>query len=118
MFIAKGWRTSLIWLGIIIFWVMRAGISSGTMFVSYGEPYEVVKGNWIYTYQDPIINYGAYYSIWVIAVVLTLAGCYIWTKLWGLLSPIGLLGISLLKDKSIQPETEGWRGKVQNNASP
>lgn len=38
-----------------------------------------------------------------------LYGCYLWTRiknrhwlfmLWGLLSPIGLLGISLLKDKA------------------
>lgn len=40
---------------------------------------------------------------------LSLLGCYIWTKLkrrhwtymfWGTLTPIGLLGISLLKDKN------------------
>jgi len=88
---------------------MRAGISNGTMFVSYGEPYDVIRGNMIYTYQNPIINYGAYYSVWAIAVLMTLTGCYIWTKLkkrhwaflfWGVLSPIGLLGISLLRDKS------------------
>ena len=118
--ITKGWRTGLIWLGLIIFWVMRAGISNGTMFVSYGEPYEVVRGNMIYTYQDPIVNYGAYYFVWTIAVLMTLAGCYIWAKLknrhwaflfWGILSPIGLLGISLLHDKSAK--SEGQNDEVQ-----
>jgi len=50
--------------------------------------------------------------LWILLTVsigLVLWGCYIWTKIknrhfafmfWGLLSPIGLLGISLLKDKS------------------
>ena len=43
------------------------------------------------------------------ALGLLLCGCYLWTQLknrhwafmfWGLLSPIGLLGISLLRDKT------------------
>ena len=43
------------------------------------------------------------------SMILLLIGCYIWTKLknrhwafmfWGLLAPIGLLGISLLEDKT------------------
>ena len=45
----------------------------------------------------------------VIAIAFLLSGAYIWTRLknrhwafmlWSLLAPIGLLGISLLKDKS------------------
>lgn len=45
----------------------------------------------------------------VIAIACLLSGAYIWTRmknrhwafmLWSLLAPIGLLGISLLKDKS------------------
>lgn len=45
----------------------------------------------------------------VLATIITLYGCYLWVKLknrhwcfmfWGLLTPIGLFGISLLKDKS------------------
>ena len=46
----------------------------------------------------------------VLGIALTLWGCFLWTQiknrhwgftLWGLLSPIGLLGISLLKEKSM-----------------
>ena len=42
-------------------------------------------------------------------VVLVMIGCYRWTKeknrhwvfmLWGLIAPIGLLGIALLRDKT------------------
>jgi len=47
--------------------------------------------------------------LFIIGMGLLLWGCYLWTRLknrhlafmlWGLLSPIGLLGISLLADKS------------------
>ena len=51
-----------------------------------------------------------YFIISLVAgMAFTLWGCYLWVKLkdrhiafmfWGLLSPIGLLGISLLKDKT------------------
>ena len=49
----------------------------------------------------------------VIAIAFLLSGAYIWTRLknrhwafmlWSLLAPIGLLGISLLKDKSIKDD--------------
>ncbi|MFC1966468.1 hypothetical protein ACFLWI_05940 [Chloroflexota bacterium] len=52
--------------------------------------------------------------LWLIATGLVLWGCYIWTMLknrhwafmlWGLLPPIGLLGIAVLYDKS-------WKGEV------
>ncbi len=45
----------------------------------------------------------------VAGLILVLIGCYRWTKeknrhwvftLWGLLAPIGLLGIALLRDKT------------------
>jgi hypothetical protein len=45
----------------------------------------------------------------LIGTIITVWGCYLWTQLknrhwafmfWGILAPIGLLGISLLKDKS------------------
>lgn len=45
----------------------------------------------------------------IIGIILILTGCYLWTKMknrhwafmfWGLLTPIGLLGISLLRDKT------------------
>jgi hypothetical protein len=57
-----------------------------------------------YFYVD--LSYGA--LILLLGIGLTLWGCYLWTSLknrhwlfmlWGLLSPIGLLGIALLKDK-------------------
>lgn len=50
---------------------------------------------------------------------LTLWGCYLWTSLknrhwlfmmWGLLSPIGLLGIVFLKDKSANATTKDDSG--------
>ena len=100
MFI-KGWiRTLLIWAGLILFWLLNFGL------VGYGKPYEVVVGDWIYTYQDPV-DY--FWFLYVLAFALTLTGCYIWTvlknrhpafALWGLLTPIGLIGIARLKDKT------------------
>lgn len=105
MFIKDWIRTSLIWVGLIIFWLLNTGV------IGYGEPYDVVEGMWVYTYQD-FMPYG--YFLYILAIALTMTGCYIWTKLknrswafmlWGLLSPIGLLGISLLKDKSVKIDT-------------
>jgi hypothetical protein len=49
----------------------------------------------------------------VASLFFTLTGCYIWTKLksrhwafmfWGILAPIGLLGISLLEDRTTYME--------------
>jgi hypothetical protein len=59
------------------------------------------------------VNYGV--LILFLGVGLTLWGCYLWTSLknrhwlfmlWGLLSPIGLLGIALLEDKSANAATK------------
>ena len=61
-----------------------------------------------------------------LGICSTLWGCYLWTSmknrhwlfmLWGLLSPIGLLGIALLKDKSADAATKhgtssGGEGKL------
>ena len=54
-------------------------------------------------------GYFGAYVIFAIGLCLVLLGCWSWTytknrhwafMLWGLLAPIGLLGIGLLKDKS------------------
>jgi hypothetical protein len=59
------------------------------------------------------VNYGV--LILFLGMGLILWGCYLWTSLknrhwlfmlWGLLSPIGLLGIALLKDKSANARTK------------
>lgn len=59
------------------------------------------------------VNYGI--LLLLLGMGLTLWGCYLWTSLknrhwlftlWGLLSPIGLLGIALLKDKSANAATK------------
>jgi hypothetical protein len=59
------------------------------------------------------LSYGG--LILFVGIGLTLWGCYLWTSLknrhwlfmlWGLLSPIGLLGIALLKDKSANAGTK------------
>jgi len=48
-------------------------------------------------------------AVWIIGIVLAVVGSVLWAQrknrhwafgLWGLLAPIGFLGISLLKDKS------------------
>jgi hypothetical protein len=61
------------------------------------------------------IETAVYIFVMAIAFGAILYGCYMWTRiknrhwlfmLWGLLSPIGLLGISLLKDKSVSPVVE------------
>lgn len=100
MFIKDWVRTLLIWGGLILFWLINAGV------IGWGEPYEETVGMYIYTYQD-FMPYG--WFLYIIAFAFTLTGCYIWIKLkkrhwgfmfWGILTPIGLLGISLLKDKS------------------
>ncbi|MBA7563999.1 hypothetical protein ES708_05661 [subsurface metagenome] len=49
--------------------------------------------------------------LWVIGVALLLWGCWNWTKfkgrsgwwmLWGLLAPIGLIALAVLKDKYVE----------------
>ena len=91
MFIKDWVRTLLIWVGLILFWLLNFGV------IGYGEPYEVVEGYWIYTYQD-FQPYG--WFLYIIAFTFTLTGCYIWTQLknrhwgfmfWGLLTPIDFL---------------------------
>ena len=100
MFMKTYVRTILIWAGLILFWLLQFNL------IGYGEPYQVVEGYYVYTYQDQLESFWFY---GVLAVAFTMTGCYIWTRLknrhwiftlWGLLSPIGLLGISLLQDKS------------------
>jgi len=107
MFIKSWVRTLLIWVGLILFWLLNTGV------IGYGEPYDVTVGNWIYTYQDPMPYF---WFLYVLAFAFSLTGCYIWTRLknrhwgfaaWGLLSPIGLLGIALLKDKTPKPIENG-----------
>jgi len=106
MFIKSWVRTLLIWVGLILFWLLDFGV------VGYGEPYEVVEGGWVYTYQDPLPYF---WFLFVLALAFTMTGCYIWTRLknrhwgfmfWGLLTPIGLLGISCLKDKATDKEDD------------
>ena len=100
MFIKSWIRTLLIWVGLILVWLLNTGT------IGYGPPYDVTVGDWIYTYQD-FQSYG--YFLYALSYAFTFTGCYIWTKLknrhpafslWGLLTPVGLLGIALLKDKS------------------
>jgi len=101
----KPWiRTSLIWLGLILFWTVWF------LTPEYGEPYITTIRGVEYIMQDPLPIPGYYWFLFVLAATFTMIGCYIWTKLknrhwaftfWGLLTPIGLLGIALLKDKSL-----------------
>lgn len=83
----KAKRTGSIWFGIVIMFVGRfiQGISINSM---------------VGFIIGIIIQLGG--------LALVLDGCYLWTRiknrhwaftLWGVLVPIGFLGISLLKDK-------------------
>jgi hypothetical protein len=56
-----------------------------------------------------INDYEIYWFLWSVGMVAVLWGCFLWCQLknrawgfmfWGLLAPIGLLGIACLKDKS------------------
>lgn len=85
-FINKEWRNRLVWGGLAISYI----------------------GNGFFHIDIP--NYFLRLLIILIGIGVSLWGCYIWTQLknrhpafmlWGILTPIGLLGISLLKDKSI-----------------
>lgn len=91
--INKGLRNFLINGGVILGWA-----SSG----------------FIPTFRDLVQNDIVRWSMFIISFIFIFSGCYIWTKLkkrhwafmlWGILSPIGLLGISLLKDKSINKQS-------------
>ena len=82
----EGKITGLIWLGLVIGYASR--------FVAY-------------------FSFELALTMIPIGVGIVLWGCYIWTRLknrhWafmfcGILAPIGLLGISLLKDKTPEPE--------------
>lgn len=82
----------------------------------------LILGGTVIGYVDVITSYyrdtgDLYLILAIISLWLTLWGCYMWTNmknrhrafmLWGLFSPIGLLGIALLKDKSSAevPEAE------------
>jgi hypothetical protein len=61
----------------------------------------------------------------ILGAIITLIGCYLWTRLknrsplfilWGFLAPIGLLGISLLNDKTPyeKPAPKSFRSTPQN----
>lgn len=99
-FIQSHVRTFLIWLGLILFWLLQFNVVGTTTY------YEEI-GNYFYRYE--VLNSLGWF-LYVVAYAFTLTGCFIWTRLkerhwiftlWGILSPIGLLGISLLKDKSV-----------------
>ena len=69
----------------------------------------IATGLSYYYMRNANTNYRALPLLGFLGICLTLVGCYLWTSmknrhwlfvLWGLLSPIGLLGIALLKDKS------------------
>ena len=75
-----------------------------TVFVILGW-FIAYVGNFIFDFPINIITT-------IIGAGLSVYGCYLWTKiknrhwafcLWGILTPIGLLGISLLSDKSEYP---------------
>jgi hypothetical protein len=104
MFIKDWVRTLLIWAGLILFW------SLNILATQHGEPYITTIDGELYMVQDPIINWEPYWFLFTLAMAFNMTGCYIWTKLknrswafmfWGLLTSIGLLGISLLQNKSI-----------------
>lgn len=76
-------KTLLVLVGLFLLWLLNSGI------LGYGEP--------------------SFWLLYILAMALTLTGCYVWTRLknrhpafalWGLLTPIGLLGIALLKNKT------------------
>lgn len=96
-------RTTLVWLGLILSW------ATNLLATTYGDPYILTIEGVDYIAQDPIMNLGLFWFLSSVAIAFTMTGCFIWTRLknrhwafmlWGLLSPIGLLGVSLLKDKS------------------
>jgi hypothetical protein len=89
-FVNKGWRSFFIYAGLILGWT-----ASG----------------FLQQFQDLITNEAIRWVMLAVGILFSLFGCYIWLKLknrhwaftfWGILTPIGLLGVSLLKDKSIQ----------------
>lgn len=105
-FVNKGWRTYLVWLGIAIPWCERALASSGDVFVKQQQINQYLPS----AGTVAVLNQPLYYGVLAIGLLVSLAGCYIWTRLknrhwaftfWGILTPIGLLGISLLKDRSL-----------------
>ena len=71
-----------------------------------------------------ISNLSGWWFLTIIALILILIGCYQWTRLknrhwafmfWGILAPIGLLGISLLKDKSEVAHNEVIMQNINQN---
>lgn len=70
-----------------------------------------ILGLYILNFYE-ITNLREYYMVWGVfgtCLVSILFGCFLWTRLknrhwiftlWGILAPIGLLGIALLRDKS------------------
>jgi len=109
-FITTGWRTVLVWVGLISIWI------GNTIPPEYGAGYIKTIQGVEYFVQDPEPVQWYVNLLYVIGVAFTMTGCYIWTKLkkrhwtfmfWGLISPLGLLGLKLLKDKSVNPQAEG-----------
>lgn len=108
MFLNSTTRTILIWVGLVLFWGLNA------VSTQYGPPYIATYEGIEYYVQDPLVSWELYWFLYTLALAFTMTGCYIWTRLknrswafilWGLLTPIGLLGISLLKDKSSNVQT-------------
>jgi hypothetical protein len=76
----------------------------------------LISVGWLVAYGGLMIfDYPITFLTTGIGIVLTISGCYLWTQLknrhwifclWGILTPIGLLGISLLKDKSETPDNK------------
>ena len=68
---------------------------------------------WIVAYGGNLfLDYPANLITIVIGIGMSIYGCYLWTKLknrhwvfslWGIITPVGLLGVSLLKDKTPLP---------------
>jgi len=88
--VTKSGRTNLILAGVLL-------VTIGRIFASSVASSDVVAGVFLF------------YVSGLCGLALVLWGCYMWTRLkgrhwafmfWGLLAPIGLLGISLLKDKT------------------
>ena len=95
-------RTTLIWVGMMLLIVMNF------LPPAYGEPYLATIGGIDYICQDPITPV-YYWFLYLLAIASVMTGCYIWTRLknrhwafmfWGIAAPIGLLGISLIEDRT------------------
>ena len=75
---------------------------------------------------DSILSIAIGGSLWLVGISCMLYGCYIWATrkkrhwafmLWGLIAPIGFIGIAVLKDKSEgdQLPTPEWKAESPNS---